>query len=131
MGARVIAGGIRERAFYQPAVVVEVTPGMPLFDEEVFGPVASVSISDNTAEAITIANTTNFGLGVSLFTGDLDKANDLAREFHDGTVFINGMVKSDPRLPFGGTRHSGFGRELAIQGIREFVNIKTVWVKKL
>ena len=131
MGARVIAGGIRNKTFYQPAVVVDVTPGMPLFDEEVFGPVAPVSISDNTAEAITIANKTNFGLGVSLFTDDLDKAYDLAREFHDGAVFINGMVKSDPRLPFGGTRHSGFGRELAIQGIREFVNIKTVWAKKL
>ena len=131
MGARVIAGGIRNRAFYQPAVVVDVTPGMPLFDEEVFGPVAPVSISDNTAEAIKIANKTNFGLGVSLFTDDLDKAYDLVREFHDGAVFVNGMVKSDPRLPFGGTRHSGFGRELAIQGIREFVNIKTVWAKKL
>jgi len=131
MGARVIEGGIRNKAFYLPAVVVDVTPGMPLFDEEVFGPVAPVSISDNTAEAITLAGKTNFGLGVSLFTDDLDKAYDLAHEFHDGAVFINGMVKSDPRLPFGGTRHSGFGRELAIQGIREFVNIKTVWAKKL
>ena len=131
MGARVIAGGIRNKTFYQPTVVVDVMPGMPLFDEEVFGPVAPVSISDNTAEAIMIANRTNFGLGVSLFTNDLDKAYDIAREFHDGAVFINGMVKSDPRVPFGGTRHSGFGRELAIQGIREFVNIKTVWAKKL
>jgi succinate-semialdehyde dehydrogenase/glutarate-semialdehyde dehydrogenase len=131
MGARVIAGGIRNKTFYQPALVVDVMPGMPLFDEEVFGPVAPVLISDNTAEAIRIANITNFGLGVSLFTNDLDKAYDIAREFHDGAVFINGMVKSDPRLPFGGTRHSGFGRELAIQGIREFVNIKTVWAKKL
>ena len=131
MGARVIAGGIRNKSFYQPALVVDVMPGMPLFDEEVFGPVAPVLISDNTAEAIRIANITNFGLGVSLFTNDLDKAYDIAREFHDGAVFINGMVKSDPRLPFGGTRHSGFGRELAIQGIREFVNIKTVWAKKL
>jgi succinate-semialdehyde dehydrogenase/glutarate-semialdehyde dehydrogenase len=130
MGARVIAGGIRNKTFYQPTVVVDVMPGMHLFDEEVFGPVAPVSISDNTAEAIMIANRTNFGLGVSLFTNDLDKAYDIAREFHDGSVFINGMVKSDPRLPFGGTRHSGFGRELAIQGIREFVNIKTVWAKK-
>jgi len=131
MGARVIAGGIRNKTFYQPAVVVDVKPGMPLFDEEVFGPVAPVSICDNTAEAITIASKTNFGLGVSLFTNDLGKTYDLAREFHDGAVFINGMVKSDPRLPFGGTRQSGFGRELAIQGIREFVNIKTVWAKKL
>ena len=131
MGARLVAGGIRNKAFYQPAVVADVTPGMPLFDEEVFGPVAPVYISDNTTEAIKIASKTNFGLGVSLFTEDLDKAYNLAREFHDGAVFINGMVKSDPRLPFGGTRHSGFGRELAVQGIREFVNIKTVWAKKL
>jgi succinate-semialdehyde dehydrogenase / glutarate-semialdehyde dehydrogenase len=131
MGARVIEGGIRDKAFYQPAVVVDVRPGMSLFDEEVFGPVAPVSICSNTAEAITMAKTTDFGLGVSLFTGDLNKAYDLAREFHDGAVFINGMVKSDQRLPFGGTRHSGFGRELALQGIREFVNIKTVWAKKL
>jgi len=131
MGARVIEGGTRSNAFYQPTVVADVTPGMPLFDEEVFGPVAPVSIVDNTKEAITLAGRTNFGLGVSLFTDDLNKAYDLAREFHDGAVFINGMVKSDPRLPFGGTRRSGFGRELAIQGIREFVNIKTVWAKKL
>lgn len=131
MGARVIAGGIRKETFYQPAVVVNVTPGMPLFDEEVFGPVAPVSIANNTTEAVTLASQTNFGLGVSLFTSDLNNANDLAREFHDGAVFINGMVKSDPRLPFGGTRRSGFGRELAVQGIREFVNIKTVWSKKL
>ncbi len=131
MGARVIEGGTRSNAFYQPTVVVDVTPGMPLFDEEVFGPVAPVSIVDNTEEAITLAGRTNFGLGVSLFTDDLNKAYDLAREFHDGAVFINGMVKSDPRLPFGGTRRSGFGRELAVQGIREFVNIKTVWAKKL
>jgi len=129
-GARVIEGGTRNKAFYKPAVVVDVTPGMPLFDEEVFGPVAPVTVCGNTAEAISIAKMTNFGLGVSLFTDDLDKAYDLSREFHDGSVFINGLVKSDPRLPFGGTRHSGFGRELAIHGIREFVNIKTVWAKR-
>jgi succinate-semialdehyde dehydrogenase/glutarate-semialdehyde dehydrogenase len=131
MGARVITGGIREKAFYQPSVVVDVTPGMPLFDEEVFGPVAPVIVAKNIEEAVAFANQTNFGLGVSLFTNDLKKAIDLVSEFHDGAVFINGMVKSDPRLPFGGTRHSGFGRELAVQGIREFVNIKTVWAKKL
>jgi len=130
-GARVITGGIREKAFYRPSVVVDVQPGMPLFDEEVFGPVAPVIIADNTEEAIALANRTNFGLGVSLFTNDLKKAIELAGEFHDGAVFINGLVKSDPRLPFGGTRRSGFGRELAAQGIKEFVNIKTVWAKKI
>ena len=131
MGAKLITGGIRDKAFYQPAVITDVLPGMPLFDEEVFGPVAPVTIAGSTGEAITLANKTNFGLGVSLFTSDLKKAAGLVGEFHDGAVFINSMVKSDPRLPFGGTEHSGFGRELAIYGIREFVNIKTVYLKKL
>ena len=131
MGAKVISGGIRDGAFFQPAIIVNVTPGMPLFDEEVFGPAAPITIVGNTEEAIALACMTNFGLGVSLFTNDLKKANDLVPEFHDGAVFINGMVKSDPRLPFGGTRRSGYGRELSVQGIREFVNVKTVWMKKL
>ena len=131
LGARLIAGGIREKAFYMPSVVADVKPGMPLFDEEVFGPVAPVTLADNTKEAIALANQTKFGLGVSLFTNDLKKAKDLVSEFHDGAVFINGLVKSDPRLPFGGTKRSGFGRELAVQGIREFVNVKTVWIRKL
>ena len=130
MGARVIAGGIREKAFYQPALLIDVRPGMPVFDEEVFGPVAPVILAKDTTEAIRLANQTKFGLGVSLFTNDLKKAGDLVHEFHDGAVFINSMVKSDQRLPFGGTKHSGFGRELAIHGIREFVNIKTVFFKK-
>ncbi len=131
MGARVIEGGTREGAFYKPSVVDGVKPGMPLFDEEVFGPVAPITVANNTEEAIAIANMSNFGLGVSLFTNDLEKAGELVREFHDGGVFINGLVKSDPRLPFGGTMRSGFGRELALHGIREFVNVKTVWVKKV
>jgi len=131
MGARLIAGGKRERAFFEPSVAVDVTPGMPLFDEEVFGPVAPITIAGSTEEAVSLAGNTNFGLGVSLFTEDLNKANDLVKEFRDGAVFVNGLVKSDPRLPFGGTRRSGYGRELAVQGIREFVNVKTVWIKKL
>ncbi len=130
MGAKVVAGGNSEKAFYQPTVVVDVLPGMPLFDEEVFGPVAAITFAENTEEAVALANKTNFGLGVSLFTNDLRKAGDLVSEFPDGAVFINGLVKSDPRLPFGGTRRSGFGRELAIQGIKEFVNVKAVWIRK-
>ena len=130
MGAKLIAGGIRDKAFYSPAVVTDVTPGMPLFDEEVFGPAAPFTIAENTTEAVALANATNFGLGVSLFTNDLRKASELVNEFHDGAVFINALVKSDPRLPFGGTGRSGFGRELAIYGIREFVNIKTVYFTK-
>jgi succinate-semialdehyde dehydrogenase/glutarate-semialdehyde dehydrogenase len=127
MGANLLMGGIRDKAFFQPTVLTNVSPGMPLFDEEVFGPVAPVTIVENTAEAIALANATDFGLGVSLFTSDLKKAGDLVHEFEDGAVFINALVKSDPRLPFGGTKRSGFGRELAEAGIREFVNIKTVY----
>lgn len=129
-GAKLIAGGIREKAFFQPSLLTDVVPGMSLFDEEVFGPVVPISVAGDTSEAIVLANKSNFGLGVSLFTGDIEKAGDLVHEFHDGAVFVNSMVKSDPRLPFGGTGRSGYGRELAIQGIREFVNVKTVYIMK-
>ena len=130
MGARIIAGGDRDQAFFPPTLLVDVKPGMPVFDEEVFGPVAPVILARNTKEAVTLSNKTKFGLGVSLFTNDVKKAKDLIPEFEDGAVFINALVKSDPRLPFGGTKQSGFGRELAIHGIREFVNVKTVYIKK-
>jgi succinate-semialdehyde dehydrogenase/glutarate-semialdehyde dehydrogenase len=131
MGARIISGGRRDKAFFQPTLLINVKRGMPVFDEEVFGPVAPVIIAKDTAEAISLANNTKFGLGVSLFTSDLEKARELVYEFNDGAVFINEMVKSDPRLPFGGTKQSGYGRELGIQGIREFVNVKTVYLKKI
>lgn len=129
-GAKIIAGGKRKGAFYAPSLITDVTPGMPLFDEEVFGPVAPVTIVRDNDEAVTLANRTKFGLGVSLFTNNLEKAKALVAEFKDGAVFINDLVKSDPRLPFGGTGRSGFGRELSINGIREFVNVKTVYIKK-
>jgi succinate-semialdehyde dehydrogenase/glutarate-semialdehyde dehydrogenase len=103
---------------------------MPVFDEEVFGPVAPVIIASDATEAVALSNLSNFGLGVSLFTNDFEKAQDLIREFNEGSVFINALVKSDPRLPFGGIKRSGYGRELSIQGIREFVNVKTVYIKK-
>jgi succinate-semialdehyde dehydrogenase / glutarate-semialdehyde dehydrogenase len=130
MGARIITGGNRIGAFYTPSLITDVRPGMPLFDEEVFGPVAPIIIARNTAEAVILANQTKFGLGVSLFTNDLGKAQELVSEFKDGAVFINDLVKSDPRLPFGGTGRSGFGRELSIHGIREFMNVKTVYIRK-
>ena len=130
MGAKIIAGSHPEGALYPPTLVVDVKPGMPLFDEEVFGPVAPVMVVKNEEEAIELSNKSDFGLGVSLFTNDLEKAEKLAHEFDDGAVFINALVKSDPRLPFGGTKHSGYGRELSIAGIREFVNIKTVYIEK-
>ena len=130
MGARILTGGRRIKAFYEPSVLLDVSPGMPVFDEEVFGPVAPVIIAEDTDEAVILAGATKFGLGVSLFTNDLDKAGELALHFKDGAVFINDLVKSDPRLPFGGTGRSGYGRELSIHGIREFVNVKTVYEKK-
>jgi succinate-semialdehyde dehydrogenase / glutarate-semialdehyde dehydrogenase len=130
MGAKIIKGGNRLNALFSPTLLVNVLPGMPLFDEEVFGPVAPIIVASDSSEAVSLANLTRFGLGVSLFTSDLKKAKNMVSEFGDGAVFINEMVKSDPRLPFGGTGQSGFGRELSIQGIREFVNIKTVYIKK-
>jgi len=130
MGAEIIAGGRRTDAFYSPTLLVNVRPGMPLFDEEVFGPVAPIIVVKDTKEAIALANSTKFGLGVSLFTNNLEKAARLVSRFKDGAVFVNEMVKSDPRLPFGGTGRSGYGRELSLQGIREFVNIKTVYIRK-
>lgn len=129
LGAKIIEGGKHDKAFYKPTVVTGVKPGMPLFDEEVFGPVAAIIQAENTMEAVSLANHPVFGLGVSLLTSDIDKASEMVGEFRDGSVFINGMVKSDPRLPFGGTGRSGFGRELSLAGIREFVNVKTVWMR--
>jgi succinate-semialdehyde dehydrogenase / glutarate-semialdehyde dehydrogenase len=127
-GARLIVGGDHNGAIYPPVLMTEVKPGMPVFDEEVFGPVAPVIIVQNTEEAISLANKSRFGLGVSLFTSDIRRARRLIAEFKDGAVFVNEMVKSDPRLPFGGTKYSGYGRELSVTGIREFVNIKTVYM---
>jgi succinate-semialdehyde dehydrogenase/glutarate-semialdehyde dehydrogenase len=115
--------------FYAPTVLTGVKPGMAAFDEETFGPVAAVIRARDAAEAIELANRSQFGLGASIWTGDAARGEDLAAEIDAGCVFVNGIVKSDPRLPFGGVKSSGYGRELAAVGIREFVNIKTVWIK--
>ena len=130
MGARIITGGYPDGAFYPPTLLTDVRPGMPVFDEEVFGPVAPVIIVRDAMEAVALSNLSNFGLGVSLFTRDAEKARSMIPEFDEGSVFINSLVKSDPRLPFGGIKGSGYGRELALQGIREFVNIKTVYINE-
>jgi succinate-semialdehyde dehydrogenase/glutarate-semialdehyde dehydrogenase len=106
-----------------------VTAKTRAYHEELFGPVAAVIRAANEEEAIRIANDTRFGLGSSIWSRDTEKAEGLARQIQAGCSFINGMVRSDPRLPFGGTKASGFGRELSYHGIREFVNIKTVWVR--
>ncbi len=131
LGAKIIAVAQPKGAICYPMLVTEVEPGMPLFDEEVFGPVVPVTIFSDEKEAVALNNKSAYGLGVSIFTNDLEKAEKLVPEFEDGAVFINEMVKSDPRLPFGGTKHSGYGRELSLAGIREFVNTKTVYIKKL
>ncbi|MFO0985230.1 MAG: NAD-dependent succinate-semialdehyde dehydrogenase [Planctomycetota bacterium] len=130
-GATLLVGGQRlDRPgfFYAPTVLAGVEPGMPAFDEETFGPVAAVVRARDVDHAIELANRSCFGLGASIWTGDSERGERLARDLEAGCVFVNGIVKSDPRLPFGGVKRSGYGRELAQVGTREFVNIKTVWV---
>lgn len=130
-GAVIVAGGSRRNGtgyYFEPTVLTEVQPDMPAGREELFGPVAAMIRARDTEEAIRIANRTPFGLGSSLWTSDLEGATRLARRIEAGQVFINGMVASDPRLPFGGVKRSGYGRELSEFGIREFVNIQTVWI---
>jgi succinate-semialdehyde dehydrogenase/glutarate-semialdehyde dehydrogenase len=131
MGARVVLGGRPSNGkgyFYEPSIVSGVTSEMPLFREETFGPVAAVIRARNAEDAIELANDSEFGLGGNLWTGNIERGRALARHIESGGVFINGMTASDPRLPFGGIKHSGYGRELSIFGIREFVNIQTVWI---
>jgi succinate-semialdehyde dehydrogenase/glutarate-semialdehyde dehydrogenase len=130
-GAEILTGGYPEKAMFPPTLVTSVVPGMPLFDEEVFGPVAPLILAKDTTEAVALANRSDFGLGLTLFTNDLDRAEELIPDLYAGAVFVNSMVKSDPRLPFGGIKHSGYGRELSVHGIREFVNVKTVSIDKL
>jgi succinate-semialdehyde dehydrogenase/glutarate-semialdehyde dehydrogenase len=130
-GARLALGGEippGKGAFYPPTVLVAVDKGMPAFDEETFGPVAAVVRARDEADAIRLANDSSFGLGASLWTRDRARAEQLASQIEAGLVFVNGLVKSDPRLPFGGVKRSGYGREVSEYGLREFVNIKTVWI---
>ncbi len=132
-GAKLLLGGeipAGKGAFYPPTVLTNVKKGMPAYDEELFGPVASIITAKDEAEAIHIANDSVFGLGAAVFTQDVKRGERIAEEeLEAGSCFVNGPVKSDPRLPFGGIKESGYGRELALFGIREFVNVKTVWVK--
>ena len=130
-GATVVCGGQSVDGpgyFYRPTILDSVSPTMTAACEETFGPLAAVIRVKDVAEAIKIANATEFGLGASVWTTDVDRAKSLARKIDAGAVFVNGLVASDPRLPFGGIKQSGYGRELGIYGIREFTNIKTVWI---
>ncbi len=132
-GARLLlGGGLPEGpgAFYPPTVLAGVSAGMPAYHEELFGPVASVVGVADEAEAVRVANDTDFGLGGAVFTADRERGERIARhELDAGACFVNAFVRSDPRLPFGGVKESGYGRELSPFGIREFVNVKTVWVE--
>jgi succinate-semialdehyde dehydrogenase/glutarate-semialdehyde dehydrogenase len=119
----------RDGFYYAPTVLTDVEPGTVAFDEEIFGPVASIVVAEDAEHAVTLANDTRFGLGGSVFTKDRDKGERMARQLEVGCAFVNEMTKSDPRLPFGGIKDSGYGRELSQHGIHEFVNAKTVWVE--
>jgi succinate-semialdehyde dehydrogenase/glutarate-semialdehyde dehydrogenase len=130
-GAHLVLGGHPIEGpgfFYPPTILAEVAPGMPAYHEEMFGPVASVIRVADVEQAIAVANDTPFGLGGSVWDRDTVRAGEVAERIEAGAVFINGMVKSDPRLPFGGIKASGYGRELSYFGIQEFVNIQTVWI---
>jgi len=136
-GAKILTGGKRFKAdgdlargnFYEPTVLADIAKDSPAYRDEIFGPVASLFRVDNINEALELANATTFGLGAAAWTNDVPQRDRFIDELDAGCVFINGMVASDPRLPFGGVKHSGYGRELGEFGIREFVNIKTIWIK--
>jgi succinate-semialdehyde dehydrogenase/glutarate-semialdehyde dehydrogenase len=130
-GARILAGGKRISGpgnFFEPTVVANINPSSPAYYEELFGPVAMLFVVRDANEAIQMANDSPFGLGASAWTNDPAEQALFINELQAGMVFINGMVASDPRLPFGGVKQSGYGRELGVFGIREFVNAKTVWI---
>jgi succinate-semialdehyde dehydrogenase/glutarate-semialdehyde dehydrogenase len=132
MGASIIIGGKKipgKGFYYLPTILTNVTSHMPVYSEETFGPVAAVIIVDDDDEAIRVANDTKFGLGASVWTKDKKRAARFIEELESGSVFVNSMVKSDPRLPFGGIKASGYGRELSSYGLKEFVNIKTVLIE--
>ena len=131
MGARVVVGGRRREGtgwFYEPTLLADVTEDMPVLTDETFGPVAALLAVRDADEAVRVANSSPYGLGAALWTRNEASAKAIARRIESGSVFINGMVASDPRLPFGGVKRSGYGRELSGYGIREFVNIQTIWM---
>jgi len=131
-GARMVTGCepvAGPGAFYQPSILADIKPGMRAYEEEFFGPVALVIVAEDESDALRIANDSRFGLGGSVWTRDSQRGEAFARKVQSGSVFVNGFVKSDPRLPFGGIKASGYGRELSHHGMHEFVNVKTVWIR--
>ena len=130
LGAKITLGNKRNKAYYEPTIITDVTEDMPVFKEETFGPVAAVIKAKDNEHAIKLAANSRFGLGTMIFTENTDNIYNYIGDIPDGALFINDMVKSDPRLPFGGTKASGYGRELSKEGILEFVNKKTVYIKK-
>jgi len=126
LGAKLEWGGVADGCNFQPAILVNVQKGMPAFEEETFGPMAALITAKDESEAILFANDSRYGLAGSVWTKDIDRGIAIAREMDTGAVFINALVKSDPRLPFGGVKKSGYGRELGRHGILEFVNVKTI-----
>ncbi|QHI38440.1 Succinate semialdehyde dehydrogenase [NAD(P)+] Sad [Kordia antarctica] len=130
LGAELLLGGNQKDCYHEPTILGNVTPGMPAFDEETFGPVAAMIKAKDIEHAFALSEQSKYGLGVTVCTKNIEKAIEYADKVSDGAYFINELVKSDPRLPFGGTKKSGYGRELSKDGILEFVNRKTVYVKK-
>jgi acyl-CoA reductase-like NAD-dependent aldehyde dehydrogenase len=133
-GARVLCGGRPLEgtgAFYAPTVLSGVTQGMPAFDDETFGPVAAITRVPNVEAAVEAANSSQFGLSGNLWTRDVDRARKIARDLDTGGVFINGITASDPRVPVGGVKNSGYGRELSHFGAHTFVNAQTVWIENV
>ncbi|MFI7062741.1 aldehyde dehydrogenase family protein [Kribbella sp. NPDC050124] len=130
-GAVLVAGGrsvVGPGYFFEPTVLTGTAPGMPAFDEETFGPVAAVTVARDADHAAELAGATQYGLGLSIWTGDPERGVWLAKRITSGAAFVNAVVASDPRVPFGGTKRSGYGRELAAVGLREFTNTRTYWV---
>jgi acyl-CoA reductase-like NAD-dependent aldehyde dehydrogenase len=131
-GATLLVGGQPKPGngyFFEPTVVANAGPGMAVFDEETFGPVAAIAVAKDDADAIRLANATPFGLSLSIWTGETERGVRLAKRITSGAAFINAVTASDARMPFGGTKKSGYGRELAAAGVREFCNIRTFWAK--
>lgn len=128
-GAEILLGGKRNKAFFEATIVAINNTDISIFKEETFGPIAAIKKFKTIDEAITLSNSSEFGLGASIFTKNIDLALQIQNELEEGAVFINSLVKSDPRLPFGGIKKSGYGRELSLEGLFEFANIKTIYVR--